>query len=186
MVTYFQLVGVVAALAILSEQSDRRFESRGGAFLIRDRLLESACIGLELVVLLVEICAICPDFRFRLARRLSDIRIFRKAIVEKFHEICDAAGALRRFGFVIGRCAFCDAVLGDTPEENDAFTDEIIDKINATGEAFFSGTTWRGRRAMRVSVVNWRTSENDVDRAVAAARAALAQSHAGSSMQIEG
>ncbi|OAI30879.1 pyridoxal-dependent decarboxylase [Methylosinus sp. R-45379] len=76
--------------------------------------------------------------------------------------------------------------IGDTPEENDAFTDEIIEKINATGEAFFSGTTWRGRRAMRISVVNWRTSESDVDRAVAAARAALAQSHAGSSLHIEG
>jgi glutamate/tyrosine decarboxylase-like PLP-dependent enzyme len=76
--------------------------------------------------------------------------------------------------------------IGDTPEENDAFTDEIIEKINATGEAFFSGTTWRGRRAMRISVVNWHTSESDVDRAVAAARAALAQSHAGSSLHIEG
>jgi len=40
--------------------------------------------------------------------------------------------------------------------------------INDTGEAFFSGTTWQGRRAMRVSVVNWRTTEDDVRRAIAA------------------
>jgi aromatic-L-amino-acid decarboxylase len=33
--------------------------------------------------------------------------------------------------------------------------------------------TWRGRRAMRISVCNWRTSEADLDRAVAAARRAL-------------
>ncbi|WP_159726606.1 aminotransferase class V-fold PLP-dependent enzyme [Methylosinus sp. Ce-a6] len=66
---------------------------------------------------------------------------------------------------------------GDTSERNDAFTDEIIQKINATGEAFFSGTTWRGRRAMRVSVVNWRTTERDIARAIAAARVVLAQSH---------
>jgi glutamate/tyrosine decarboxylase-like PLP-dependent enzyme len=52
--------------------------------------------------------------------------------------------------------------------ENDALTDEIIQRINATGEAFFSGTTWRNRRAMRISVVNWRTTELDVQRAVAA------------------
>jgi len=65
---------------------------------------------------------------------------------------------------------------GHTPEQDDAFTDETIQKVNATGEAFFSGTTWRGRRAMRVSVVNWRTSAGDVDRAITAVRAVLAQS----------
>ncbi len=63
-----------------------------------------------------------------------------------------------------------------TPEQGDTFTDEIIQKVNATGEAFFSGTTWHGRRAMRVSVVNWRTSAEDVGRAIAAVRAVLAQS----------
>jgi glutamate/tyrosine decarboxylase-like PLP-dependent enzyme len=45
--------------------------------------------------------------------------------------------------------------------------------INASGEAFFTGTTWRGRRCMRVSVSSWRTTAADVDRAVAAAAAAL-------------
>lgn len=65
---------------------------------------------------------------------------------------------------------------GHTPEQDDAFTDETIRLVNATGEAFFSGTTWRGRRAMRVSVVNWRTSARDVDRAITAVRTVLAQS----------
>lgn len=45
-------------------------------------------------------------------------------------------------------------------------TDDVIAAINATGEAFFSGTTWRGRRAMRVSVVSWKTTDEDVDRVV--------------------
>jgi hypothetical protein len=45
--------------------------------------------------------------------------------------------------------------------------------INATGEAFFTGTTWQGRRCMRVSVSSWRTTADDVDRAVAAAERAL-------------
>ena len=47
-------------------------------------------------------------------------------------------------------------------------TDNVIAAINATGEAFFSGTTWHGRRAMRVSVCSWRTSDEDVDRTVSA------------------
>lgn len=54
--------------------------------------------------------------------------------------------------------------------DHDRHTDAIIAKINATGEVFFSGTTWNGARAMRVSVVNFRTTSADVERAVAAVR----------------
>jgi len=58
---------------------------------------------------------------------------------------------------------------------HDARTDAVIAAINASGEAFFSGTTWRGKRAMRVSVVNWRTTKQDVQRALAAVAAVLQQ-----------
>jgi glutamate/tyrosine decarboxylase-like PLP-dependent enzyme len=71
-----------------------------------------------------------------------------------------------------------------SPGQDDAFTDETIQKVNATGEAFFSGTTWRGRRAMRVSVVNWRTSARDVERAIAAVRNVLGQSRRPASFAI--
>ena len=66
---------------------------------------------------------------------------------------------------------------GASPEDNDDYTDCVIHEINETGETFFSGTTWQGRRAMRVSVVNWRTSEDDVRRAVAAATRVLSHYH---------
>lgn len=58
--------------------------------------------------------------------------------------------------------------------DHDRHTDAVIAEILKTGEAFFGGTTWRGKRAMRVSVCNWQTSEEDVDRVVAAARQAIA------------
>ena len=51
---------------------------------------------------------------------------------------------------------------------HDARTDAVIAAINADGETFFGGTTWRGRRCMRVSVCNWRTNEADIARTVAA------------------
>ena len=74
-----------------------------------------------------------------------------------------------------GLVRFRDPRAGATEEDHDQYTDlGVITGINATGEAFFSGTTWRGRLAMRVSVVNWRTSERDVSRAIAAARSVLA------------
>jgi glutamate/tyrosine decarboxylase-like PLP-dependent enzyme len=51
---------------------------------------------------------------------------------------------------------------------HDARTDAVIAAIQASGEAWFGGTTWRGQRAMRISVCNWRTTPDDVARAVAA------------------
>jgi hypothetical protein len=44
--------------------------------------------------------------------------------------------------------------------------------VQASGEAWMSGTEWDGRGAIRLSVSSWRTNEADVDRAVAAFAAA--------------
>ena len=67
-----------------------------------------------------------------------------------------------------GLVRFRDRSPGATEEDHDRRTDEVIAQTLATGEAFFGGTTWRGQRAMRVSVCNWRTSDEDVDRVVKA------------------
>jgi glutamate/tyrosine decarboxylase-like PLP-dependent enzyme len=72
-----------------------------------------------------------------------------------------------------GLVRFYDARPGATAEDDDRRTDEIMAAINASGEAYFTGTTWRGERCMRVSVSNWRTTAVDIDRAVVAAEAAL-------------
>jgi hypothetical protein len=61
---------------------------------------------------------------------------------------------------------FLDLKAGASQQDHDRRTDEMIGKINAAGEAFFSGTTWRGKRAMRVSVCNWQTTSDDVTRTV--------------------
>lgn len=60
-----------------------------------------------------------------------------------------------------------------TDAAHDSRTDEIIGRINRSGEAMFGGVTWNGRRAMRVSVVNWRTSTADIDRTISAVASAL-------------
>ena len=60
-----------------------------------------------------------------------------------------------------------------TEDDHDLRTDEVIAAILKTGEAFFGGTTWRGRRAMRISVTNWRTTEADVNRVVNAVASVL-------------
>lgn len=73
-----------------------------------------------------------------------------------------------------GLVRFLDLRPGATGEDHDRRTEAAIRAVNATGEAFFSGTTWRQRRAMRISVVNWRTTAEDVRRTVAACASALA------------
>ncbi len=65
-----------------------------------------------------------------------------------------------------GLVRFLDPRPGATEKDHDRRTDEMIAAILSAGEAFFGGTTWRGRRAMRVSVCNWQTSEKDVERAI--------------------
>ncbi len=61
-----------------------------------------------------------------------------------------------------------------SPEGNhDARTDEIIERVRASGEAWFGGTDWNGKRVMRISVCNWRTTGNDVARALHAIGRAL-------------
>jgi aromatic-L-amino-acid decarboxylase len=62
---------------------------------------------------------------------------------------------------------------GALDADHDLRTDEVIAAINASGEALFGGVTWRGRRAMRISVCNWRTTDDDVLRTIAAVKAAL-------------
>jgi len=65
-----------------------------------------------------------------------------------------------------GLVRFLDPRAGASASDHDRRTDEMISRINASGIAFFSGTTWRGRRAMRVSVCNWQTTVEDVRRTV--------------------
>lgn len=72
-----------------------------------------------------------------------------------------------------GLVRFLDPRPGASPTDHDRRTDEVIAKIVASGEAYFGGTTWHGRRVMRVSVCNWQTSEDDVRRVVEAMRKIL-------------
>jgi glutamate/tyrosine decarboxylase-like PLP-dependent enzyme len=50
-------------------------------------------------------------------------------------------------------------------------TDAVIAAIQEDGTCWCGPTTWRGRRAMRVSVSGWSTTEDDIDASVAAVRA---------------
>ena len=50
--------------------------------------------------------------------------------------------------------------------DHDSFNDDVVTRVQADGTAFFSGTTYQGRRLMRISVSDWATDEDDVESAV--------------------
>jgi glutamate/tyrosine decarboxylase-like PLP-dependent enzyme len=49
---------------------------------------------------------------------------------------------------------------------DDERTDRIIEAVQRDGTCWMGGTTWRGRRYMRIAVSNYATTEADVDRSV--------------------
>ncbi len=52
--------------------------------------------------------------------------------------------------------------------DDDEVTRAVVRAVQEDGTCWLSGTTWQGRAAMRISVSNWRTTEEDVDRSVEA------------------
>jgi glutamate/tyrosine decarboxylase-like PLP-dependent enzyme len=51
---------------------------------------------------------------------------------------------------------------------DDVRTREVIAAVQRDGTCWCGPTVWRGRTAMRVSVIGWATTDADVDRSIAA------------------
>lgn len=101
----------------------------------------------------------------------------RRGIADLIERSCLLA---RRFADGIERVPGCE-VLNEVAInqvlfrfEDDETTNTVLARVQASGEAWMGGTSWEGRPAIRVSVSNWRTSPEDVDRTVAAFEEALA------------
>ena len=56
--------------------------------------------------------------------------------------------------------------------DDDEATRAAVAAVQRSGEAWLGGTVWEGRAATRVSVSNWSTTEQDIDRLIAAFAAA--------------
>jgi glutamate/tyrosine decarboxylase-like PLP-dependent enzyme len=46
---------------------------------------------------------------------------------------------------------------------SDKFTAEVIRRVQEDGTCWLGGTTWHGMHAMRISISNWSTTEEDID-----------------------
>jgi glutamate/tyrosine decarboxylase-like PLP-dependent enzyme len=70
-------------------------------------------------------------------------------------------------GIIVGNEVILNQVLVRF-DDDDSRTDRVIGSVQRSGECWMGGTTWKGRRYMRISVSNWSTTEADVDRSVQA------------------
>jgi glutamate/tyrosine decarboxylase-like PLP-dependent enzyme len=101
-----------------------------------------AALGREGVADLVERCC-------RLARRIAD--------------------GMRESGYAVLNDVVLNQVVVDFGDPDR--TDAVIAAVQRDGTCWCGPTTWHGRRAMRVSVSGWCTTEEDADRSIAAIRA---------------
>lgn len=85
------------------------------------------------------------------------------------------ANGLRNQGFEVMNSIVLNQVVAALPR-GDGWSAELAGYVQESGDAWFGSTKWQGREAIRFSVSNWVTSDNDIQRtleAVAAARTRL-------------
>jgi glutamate/tyrosine decarboxylase-like PLP-dependent enzyme len=109
----------------------------------------------------------------------------RRGVADMVERCCALAARMAaRLGAAPGVRILNEVVLNQVlvrfePEkggDGDALTRAVIARVQQDGVCWMGGTRWHGLDAMRVSVSNWSTTEQDVDRsadAVLAARAAV-------------
>ena len=110
----------------------------------------------------------------------------RQGIAEIVDRCCDAAsGLVEGIGSLPGAQILSPAVINQglvrfldpAGKDHDRFTDQVIDRIQSEGTAWFGGTVWGGMRAMRISVCSWATQPADVDKTLEAVGRILDAQH---------
>lgn len=95
-----------------------------------------------------------------------------RGIARLVDDCCDRA---RQFAEILSRDARV-AILNDVVlnqvlvrfHDDDDSTRDVITRVQREGTCWLAGTTWQGKAAMRISVSNWSTTAEDVERSCAA------------------
>jgi glutamate/tyrosine decarboxylase-like PLP-dependent enzyme len=97
----------------------------------------------------------------------SGVRDLIRGCCERAKEF---ATGLRSAGYSVLNDVVLNQVLASFGDA--AITEEVIRRVQAEGTCWCGVTTWKGQRAMRISVSSWMTTSEDVDRSVRAIVAA--------------
>jgi glutamate/tyrosine decarboxylase-like PLP-dependent enzyme len=93
----------------------------------------------------------------------------RRGVLDLVERCCDAAARFAgRIAELDGVEVLNEVVLNQVlfRFESDERTDEVLRQVQESGRVWLSGTTWDGRKAIRVSVSNWQTGDEEIDLAV--------------------
>jgi glutamate/tyrosine decarboxylase-like PLP-dependent enzyme len=113
-----------------------------------------------------------PEF----SRRARGVAVYallrtlgRAGVAELVDRLCDCAGRFaerlaRADGFEVLAHGLNQVLVGIDGSDADARA--LLAAVQAEGTCWPSGTTWRGRACLRLSVSNWQTTLEDVDRSV--------------------
>lgn len=116
-------------------------------------------------------------FSPELSRRSRGVEVWaalrslgRSGVGEIVDRTCRHARRLADLVTSAGLTVLNDVVLNQVliAAADDAATDALIDAVQNDGTCWCGGTTWRGRRAMRVSISSWVTTDADIDLSAAA------------------
>ena len=93
-------------------------------------------------------------------------------MIDRFHQhaLC-VAEELRKIGFEVPHDVHFNQVFA-TLSGNENACEAIVKHVQESGEAWFGAATWQGHKGFRISVSNWATTKQDIDRLIAAIKTA--------------
>jgi aromatic-L-amino-acid decarboxylase len=137
----------------------------------------------------VDFCQISPELsrdwrglRVWLPLKMHGAAAFRESLREKLDLARYAADGLRAMPEIeilaepqLSIVAFRRAPRGRSPEEGDDENRRLLDAINARRRVHLTGTMLRGRFALRICVLSFRTHRDRIDACLEDIRSALAE-----------
>jgi glutamate/tyrosine decarboxylase-like PLP-dependent enzyme len=153
-----------------------------GLAFVRDPAALRAAMGVTAAYLPTEGASRNPsDYTPELSRRARGVEVWaalaclgRTGLADLVERTCGYARRFARELSAAGHAVLNDVVLnqvlvsfGDAER-----TARVVSRIQSDGVCWCGGTVWQGRPAMRISVSNWATTDEDITRSIAAIRSA--------------
>jgi glutamate/tyrosine decarboxylase-like PLP-dependent enzyme len=147
-----------------------------GVAIVADPAAQTGALGVGAAYLVASDAARDPlDFTPEFSRRARGFAVYaalrslgRDGVADLVERCCALAQRMTERLAAGGAEILNDVVLNQVLARfgDDARTDATIAAVQQDGTCWVGGTTWRGQRAMRVSVSSWATTEEDADASV--------------------
>ena len=155
-----------------------------GLVVVRDPAAVRAAMGMHGAYLILDEAGEPFDKVLELSRRGRAVPVWaalrslgRSGVADLVERLCRHARAfadgLRE---VPGATVLNDVVFTQVCADfgSDERTEAVVRGLLADGTAWMTGSTWRGRSVLRISVSSWATTDEDVERSLAAVRRVVA------------